>query len=127
MQRVRMESVNCLLIPIADIENNRPTAFNTLIDNKNIDLIIVRDSSQFHVYVNQCPHQGRRLDYAPGQFLSKSNTIICAAHGATFDLASGLCVQGPCRGESLIKLPAELMDGHLRIELTQFTEIRTSD
>jgi nitrite reductase/ring-hydroxylating ferredoxin subunit len=121
-----MESVNCLLIPLVDIENNRPSAFNTLIDNKNIDLIIVRDSSQFHVYVNQCPHQGRRLDYAPGQFLCKSGTIICAAHGATFELASGLCVQGPCRGESLIELATELIDDQLSIDLTPIIDIKTS-
>jgi nitrite reductase/ring-hydroxylating ferredoxin subunit len=122
-----MESVNCLLIPIVDIENNRPTAFNILIDNKNIDLIIVRESSRFHVYVNQCPHQGRRLDYAPGQFLSKSGTIICAAHGATFELASGLCVQGPCRGESLIAVAATLIDNQLRVDLTQIIDVKTSD
>ena len=121
-----MESVNSLLIPIVDIENNRPTAFNMLSDNKNIDLIIVRDSSQFHVYVNQCPHQGRRLDYAPGQFLSKSGTIICAAHGATFDITSGLCVQGPCRGESLIALATELIDEQLAIDLTPIIDIKTS-
>ncbi len=121
-----MESVNCLLIPVSDVENNQPTAFNALISNKNIDLIIVKSASEFHVYVNQCPHQGRRLDFAPGQFLCKSGMIICAAHGATFDLASGLCVQGPCRGESLQTVPAELLDEQLRVDLSRLIEIKTS-
>ncbi len=122
-----MKSVNCLLIPIGDIENNQPKAFNTLIDNKNIDLILVRNASQFCVYVNQCPHQGRRLDYAPGQFLSKSGMLICAAHGASFQLASGLCVQGPCRGESLTTLSAELIDDQLRVDITPMLDFKTSD
>jgi nitrite reductase/ring-hydroxylating ferredoxin subunit len=127
MQRVLMESVNSLLIPIADIDINLPTAFNVLIGNVNIDLIVIGNTSNFHVYKNQCPHQGRRLDYAPGQFLSKSGTIICAAHGATFELASGLCVQGPCRGESLEALPSELLNEQLHIDLTQLVKIKTLD
>lgn len=114
-----MESVNCLLISIGEIENNLPTAFSVQKDNKNIDLIVLKSANQFHVYLNQCPHQGRRLDYAPGQFLNKSNTIICAAHGATFEQSTGLCVQGPCRGESLIKLEAVLLGDQLRIDVSR--------
>lgn len=118
MKSVRMESVNCLLIPLNELPEGGPHAFNTLIDGNNVSLLVVRSPSQFSVYLNQCPHQGRRLDYAPGQFLTKSGNIICAAHGATFELATGLCVQGPCRGESLQSLPAELHDGRLRVDVS---------
>jgi nitrite reductase/ring-hydroxylating ferredoxin subunit len=31
--------------------------------------------------------------------------IVCAAHGAQFDIATGLCTLGPCLGESLTPLP----------------------
>lgn len=27
--------------------------------------------------------------------------VVCSAHGAHFDIASGLCTLGPCVGESL--------------------------
>jgi nitrite reductase/ring-hydroxylating ferredoxin subunit len=122
-----MESVNCLLIPLLDLEKNAAKVISVIVDknNKNMDLIIVRTVSQFYVYLNQCPHQGRRLDYAPGQFLTQSDEIICAAHGAIFDLFNGICVQGPCRGDSLVKLPADIHDGQLRIDISQIDRVRT--
>jgi nitrite reductase/ring-hydroxylating ferredoxin subunit len=118
MKSVRMESVNCLLIPLNELPEGGLHAFNTLIAGNNVSLLVVRSPSRFNVYLNQCPHQGRRLDYAPGQFLTKSGNIICAAHGATFELASGLCVQGPCRGESLRSLTAEVRDGQLQVDVS---------
>ena len=30
--------------------------------------------------------------------------IICSTHGALYSPKSGLCVAGPCKGQSLIKL-----------------------
>ena len=118
MKSVCMESVNCLLIPLGELPDSQPHGVDALRDGANLSLIIVRNGPQFSVYLNQCPHQGRRLDYAPGQFLTKSGNIICAAHGASFSLASGLCEQGPCRGESLLKLPAEVIDGRLQVDVS---------
>ena len=31
--------------------------------------------------------------------------IVCAAHGALFEIDSGLCVLGPCLGDRLQALP----------------------
>lgn len=64
-------------------------------------LILLRQGEQVHGYLNICPHAGRRLDYAPGKFLLKGDTLICAVHGATFNRRDGLCVAGPCRGQQL--------------------------
>lgn len=121
MKSVRMESVNCLLIPENELPDGGPHAVNVLIAGNNISLLVVRNASGFSVYLNQCPHQGRRLDYAPGQFLSRSGNIICAAHGATFSLESGECVQGPCRGESLQRLPAEWREGRLQVDVSSLS------
>jgi nitrite reductase/ring-hydroxylating ferredoxin subunit len=118
MQSVGMESVNCLLMSLDDLPDRDVQAIDTAIAGNPLSLLLVRTASRFHVYLNQCPHQGRRLDYAPGQFLTKSGTVICAAHGASFELDSGRCVQGPCRGESLLALPTELVDGKLQIDVS---------
>ena len=118
MQSVGMESVNCLLMPLDGLHDGVVQVLDTSFAGKPLSLLLVKTASQFCVYLNQCPHQGRRLDYAPGQFLTKSGTIICAAHGASFNLDSGLCVQGPCRGESLLALPTELVDGKLQIDVS---------
>ncbi|HBK47718.1 MAG TPA: ferredoxin [Xanthomonadaceae bacterium] len=65
-------------------------------------LVLYRDAAGVRGWLNICPHAGRRLDWAPGQFLkSREGQLVCAVHGAAFDLRDGLCVAGPCRGEAL--------------------------
>ena len=118
MTRLEMERVNCLLIDIDASAINQATTLNALIDNQNVSLIALRHGHKICVYLNQCPHQGRRLDYAPGQFLSKDGQLICAAHGASFAMESGLCLQGPCRGESLQAFDCEIKGNQLRIFLS---------
>jgi len=71
-------------------------------------LILLRRGDAVHAYLNVCPHAGRRLDYAPGQFLLKDQTLICAVHGASFNQDDGLCTAGPCRGEHLTRVPVRV-------------------
>ena len=86
------------------------------IDGVAESLILYRDGDQVRAWLNICPHAGRRLDWAPGKFLlSKDGLLVCAAHGASFELREGACVAGPCRGESLRAVALEVMDGGIRI------------
>lgn len=64
-------------------------------------LVITRVGARLAAFHNICPHAGRRLDWAPGQFLIDQGRLVCAAHGAAFDLGSGVCVSGPCKGAAL--------------------------
>ncbi|MNG29984.1 hypothetical protein D3C84_1155020 [compost metagenome] len=52
--------------------------------------------------------------------------IICYAHGAHFLPDSGLCVYGPCLGESLTKLTYRVdSSGHVLLEpQDESTELR---
>jgi nitrite reductase/ring-hydroxylating ferredoxin subunit len=75
-------------------------------------LFAVRQRNNVHVYVNACPHIGTPLDWVPNRFLSADgNSIICATHGAEFRIADGLCVRGPCRGDTLERVLIEVNDG----------------
>ena len=77
-------------------------------------LILYRQGEAVRAWLNICPHAGRRLDWAPGQFLkSKEGLLVCAAHGASFELERGECVGGPCRGEALRVVPVEVRDGQV--------------
>jgi nitrite reductase/ring-hydroxylating ferredoxin subunit len=77
-------------------------------------LILHRQGDVVRAWLNICPHAGRRLDWAPGQFLkSKDGTLVCAAHGASFELQGGECVAGPCRGAALRAVPVEVRDGQV--------------
>jgi len=99
------ESVSTSLIDWAELPQSGLTALDTIIDGENTSIIIHRDGEKFSAWLNICPHAGRRLDYVPGKFLLDQGLLVCAAHGASFRLADGECVAGPCRGEHLISVP----------------------
>ena len=87
-----------------------------VLDGDAESLVLHRDGDRVRAWFNVCPHAGRRLDWAPGQFLkSKDGLLVCAAHGASFELAGGLCVAGPCRGEALRPIDVEVVDGMVRL------------
>ena len=65
-------------------------------------LMAVRQGERCIVYVNSCPHIGTPLDWTPDRFLSADGRrIVCATHGAEFQIADGLCIRGPCHGDRL--------------------------
>ncbi len=71
------------------------------------EVILIRDGQQVAAWLNICPHQGRPLNYAPNKFLqTPDGYLMCAAHGATFNMQTGECVNGPCIGASLRAVPA---------------------
>ncbi len=79
-------------------------------------LILYREGDVVRAWLNVCPHAGRRLDWAPGQFLkSREGHLVCAAHGASFELGQGHCVAGPCKGDSLRGVAVEVVDGEVRL------------
>lgn len=68
------------------------------------------------LYRNRCPHQDVPLEYRKDRFLSANGErIICFAHGAHFEPDTGLCVHGPCFGQSLEALAYSVVEGWLWI------------
>ncbi|MGH8283179.1 MAG: Rieske (2Fe-2S) protein [Gammaproteobacteria bacterium] len=63
-------------------------------------------------YRNICPHAGNFLNWKEDAFLTRDKSLImCSAHGALFNPASGVCVAGPCVGHALDVVPVEVQDG----------------
>lgn len=110
-----MQGVNCSLIPMTETGFSFPLVVNVLIENEIAALMVLKHGSDIVAYANVCPHQGRRLDYAPGMLLLKDESVICPAHGAVFAVADGLCIQGPCKGESLRSYRCEQLPEAIRI------------
>jgi nitrite reductase/ring-hydroxylating ferredoxin subunit len=82
------------------------------LDGDDESLILHRDGATVRAWLNVCPHAGRRLDWAPGKFLrDKQGHLMCAVHGATFELAAGECIAGPCKGSALKQIAVDVRDG----------------
>lgn len=90
------------------IEDGAATGVEVMLEGVMESLIVVRQGQSAHAYLNVCPHAGRRLDWAPDRFLLKDGILVCAVHGASFKAESGLCVGGPCRGDSLREIPVRV-------------------
>ncbi len=108
------------LCRLDEIPDGGATAVDAMLADGRADpelssLILLRRGGQVRGYLNICPHTGRRLDYAPGKFLLKNDTLICAVHGATFNQADGLCIAGPCRGEHLREVAVQVQDGAIHL------------
>ena len=99
-----------LLCRLDEIPDGGATAVDAMLADGKENLILLRHGEQVRGYLNVCPHTGRRLDYAPGKFLLKNDTLICAVHGATFNQGDGLCIAGPCRGEHLREVAVQVVD-----------------
>lgn len=80
-------------------------------------LMAVRDRSGVHVFLNRCPHLGIPLQWQDNRLLDEEGAFIrCATHGALFERDSGLCIQGPCRGDSLWKIDCHIEDAAVYID-----------
>jgi len=102
------------LSALNDIADGGFAEVEAMIDGDAESLILYRLGDEVRAWLNVCPHAGRRLDWAPGQFLkSKDGYLVCAAHGASFELDRGDCIAGPCRGDALRAVQVQLRDGEV--------------
>lgn len=101
-----------LLIALERLADGGFAEVEATLDGDAESLVLYRDGDAVRAWLNICPHAGRRLDWAPGQFLkSKDGLLVCAAHGASFELQGGECTAGPCRGEALRAVAVTVRDG----------------
>jgi nitrite reductase/ring-hydroxylating ferredoxin subunit len=100
------------LCRLDDIEDGAAKGFAVGEGTQRLNLFVVRDGARVYGYVNSCPHQGTPLDWTPDRFISDdTGLILCATHGALFEIEDGLCVAGPCAGAHLTPLPVAVRDG----------------
>jgi nitrite reductase/ring-hydroxylating ferredoxin subunit len=76
-------------------------------------VLLVRQAQRVYAYVNNCPHYDRApLGWKKDAFLSGDGRhIMCAAHGALFEIESGACALGPCLGQGLTPVSVRVEDG----------------
>ena len=105
-------------LPESDLVDFETCPFQVETEDRRLFGFVVHRGGQTVAYENTCPHLGRTLDVRPGGFLTPERSqLLCMAHGAVFEIESGLCTAGPCLGESLTRVECKLEDGSLWVRL----------
>ena len=81
-------------------------------------IIVVCRGGQVYVYRDACPHLNTHMAWCKDAYLNMArDKIVCFAHGALFDIESGLCTLGPCLGDRLQALPFYIdEEGFIRLD-----------
>lgn len=91
-----------MLCKLDDIEDGQGKGFSFGAGADTREIFVVREGDSVFGYVNSCPHLGTPLNWDGDTFISAdSGLILCATHGALFEIEDGACVSGPCEGQSL--------------------------
>lgn len=86
------------------------------------EVVLLQRDGQVYAYRNQCPHLGIDLNFQPDVFMDLDGMFIqCANHGALFQVEDGLCIHGPCQGQSLQPVAIEVRDGTVWLPTTDTT------
>jgi nitrite reductase/ring-hydroxylating ferredoxin subunit len=101
-----------VLCRIVDLPDPGSRAFSVGEGDWPLRGFLVRKGEHVFAYVNRCPHAGHPLNMRPDEFLAPDKSLIlCNSHGAMFDIASGACVDGPCAGRALARIPLRIDAG----------------
>ncbi len=112
-------TAGCVLCRLDDIEDGQAKGFTLGSGLEAREIFVVREDHQVFGYVNSCPHLGTPLNWQDDRFISDhSGLILCATHGAQFEIADGACVSGPCAGQALKAVPV-VLDAEGRVVLIE--------
>jgi len=110
--------MSVFLCNLSDLLEDKWMTFSVPEGHEDETYMVKKQGDNIFIYRNFCPHQGRRLDYAPGEFLeTPDKQVVCPAHGATFKTEDGFCTGGPCAGDSLKAIPISVKDKQVFIDV----------
>lgn len=100
-----------LLCHLDDLPQGAAKGFDPLRQGRD-SVFVVRQGEGLHAYRDLCPHYGdTTLPWRKNGYLdSAGQHIICASHNARFEIATGFCISGPCKGQSLTVIHVEVTD-----------------
>ena len=86
-----------------------------LYNAREVTGLVLKHNDDVAVYLDLCPHNKVVLSESGNYLTQDGNRIKCEAHGATFTLHDGACDRGPCAGDTLAKIPFEVVEQCVRI------------
>lgn len=109
-----MAQNNHYLCKLSELADPSSKSFEIKIGRKKTDIFIIRKEDEVYAYQNICPHAQAPLEWNPDKFLDEQKeNIICAMHGAKFNIHNGNCISGPCGGAALTRVAVEIVDGEV--------------
>jgi len=106
--------MNEILCGLPDLETTGGKGILLKRNGSRLAVFVVKDGDCIVGYVNSCPHARLPLNFHENRFFDRTGLrLFCTNHGATFDIATGLCLRGPCKGDSLTPFPVEIRDGFI--------------
>jgi nitrite reductase/ring-hydroxylating ferredoxin subunit len=109
-----MPDVEIRLGPLSKIEDPGCQEFTIGDGDWPFKGFVVRQGEAVYAYQNFCMHAGHPLNWKPDGFLTGDGSqIICASHGAIYEIESGECVSGPCPGKKLRPVEVQVRDGEV--------------
>ena len=78
-------------------------------------VILARKGETVFAYENRCDHAESPLEHDGGHVLVQERRyLVCAMHGARYDMTNGACAGGPCSG-GLAPIAIEIVEGAVLI------------
>jgi nitrite reductase/ring-hydroxylating ferredoxin subunit len=85
-----------------EVPDNGARGFFQQPDSGRFPVFVVRRGGIVRVYRDECPHQGVQMAWRAHAYLNRdASRIVCWAHGAQFEIETGVCTLGPCLGQRL--------------------------
>ena len=105
---------------VGELQPGAVKKFWLICQKYRLDAFAVNDHGSYHAYVNRCRHMPTPLDFVRDEFLSDDGRFLqCYTHGALYEFGTGECVSGPCKGESLYRLPVRVERGEVLVGCPQ--------
>ncbi|MFH0301771.1 Rieske 2Fe-2S domain-containing protein [Bradyrhizobium sp. 31Argb] len=115
-----------------DIPSQRAMGFYLMIvdedgSHRPWPIVVVRWGKRVFGYLNKCPHNSVNLDWERNQFFDpRGIRLMCGKHGSTFELSTGRCVDGPCKGSRLTPVALTVLDGDICVTGVRLVEEEVS-
>lgn len=115
-----MASPGIFLCSLHEIDDGGSRGFDPKGEGRDT-VFVVRQGERVHAWRDSCPHiDGAPMAWRKDAYLNGDRSrIVCSAHGAQFDIETGVCTLGPCLGQSLTSVLLEVDDsGAIRLAST---------
>ena len=110
--------MNISLCSINDITDPGSKSFQIDDKGKSLNIFVIHKDSEFHAFINQCPHTGINLEWQQDQFLDHEGAFIqCANHGALFEIDTGYCIHGPYAGDHLTPISLHIVNNRVLLQI----------